>query len=149
MYLPIENVTCPKNKLAHTFQCLNNLYFQKQYETRYISTLVNSMDPDQLASLANSADPDQLSWMKWHQVGQVGHGISSALVSENKTFGGGGGGGYCHILYLLVTLHWELYATRCGYSWFTFKSWPRHSRAAYHTPSRKLSRVTGCYSSRL
>ena len=26
-----------------------------------ISTLVNSMDPDQLASLANSVDPDQLA----------------------------------------------------------------------------------------
>ena len=25
----------------------------------YISTLVNSMDPDQLASLVNSVDPDQ------------------------------------------------------------------------------------------
>ena len=27
----------------------------------YISNLVNSMDPDQLASLVNSADPDQLA----------------------------------------------------------------------------------------
>ena len=26
----------------------------------YISTLVNSMDPDQLASLENSVNPDQL-----------------------------------------------------------------------------------------
>ena len=26
-----------------------------------ISTLVNSMDPDQLASLVNSVDPDQLA----------------------------------------------------------------------------------------
>ena len=50
-----------KNKLAYTLQCLNNLFFQKQYETRYISTLVNSMDPDQLASLVNSVDPDQLA----------------------------------------------------------------------------------------
>ena len=40
---------------------LNNLFFQKQNETRYISTLVNSMDPDQLASLVNSVDPDQLA----------------------------------------------------------------------------------------
>ena len=62
MYLPIENFTCPKeNKLAHTFQCLNKLFLQKQYETRYISALVNSMDPDQLASLENSIDPDQLA----------------------------------------------------------------------------------------
>ena len=52
-----------KNKLAYTLQCLNNLFFQKQYETRYISisTLVNSMDPDQLAFLENSVDPDQLA----------------------------------------------------------------------------------------
>ena len=29
--------------------------------TKYISTLVNSMDPDQLAPLVNSVDPDQLA----------------------------------------------------------------------------------------
>ena len=51
-----------RKKKANTFQCLNKLFFQKQYETRYISTLlVNSMDPDQLASLENSVDPDQLA----------------------------------------------------------------------------------------
>ena len=50
-----------KNKLAYTLQWLNNLFFQKQYETRYISTLVNSMEPDQLAFLVNSVDPDQLA----------------------------------------------------------------------------------------
>ena len=61
MYLSIENFTCRKNKLAYTLQCLNKLFFLKQYETRYISTLVNSMDPDQLASLDNSVDPDQLA----------------------------------------------------------------------------------------
>ena len=61
--------TCPekillvrKNELAYTLQCLNNLFFQKQYETRYISTLVNSLDPDQLASLVSSVDPDQLAF---------------------------------------------------------------------------------------
>ena len=61
--------TCPKKILlvqknfflAYTFQCLSKLFFQTQYETRYISTLVNSMDPDQLASLENSVDPDQLA----------------------------------------------------------------------------------------
>ena len=47
--------------MLHTFQCLSKLFFQKQNETRYISTLVNSMDPDQLASLENSVDPDQLA----------------------------------------------------------------------------------------
>ena len=58
MYLSIENFTCPKEQIS----LLNNLFFQKQYETRsYISTLVNSMDPDQLASLVKSVDPDQLA----------------------------------------------------------------------------------------
>ena len=61
MYLSKENLHVRKNKLAYTLQCLNNLFFQKQYETRYISTLLNSMDPDQLASLVNSVDPDQLA----------------------------------------------------------------------------------------
>ena len=56
MFLSIENFTCPKEQIS--LQCLNNLFFQKQYKTRYISTLVNSMDPDQLASLVNSVDPD-------------------------------------------------------------------------------------------
>ena len=59
MYLSIENFTCPKEQISlYTLQCLNNLFCQKQYETR--STLVNSMDPDQLASLVNSVDQDQL-----------------------------------------------------------------------------------------
>ena len=55
MYLQIENFTCLKEQIS--------LFFQKQYETRYIyiSTLVNSMDPDQLGSLVNSVDPDQLA----------------------------------------------------------------------------------------
>ena len=64
----VKFCTCPQkillvqnNKLAYTLQCLNNLFVQKQYETRYISTLVSSMDPDQLASLVNSVDPDQLA----------------------------------------------------------------------------------------
>ena len=56
MYMSIENFTCPKEKkLAYTYQCLNK-FFQKQYKTRYISSLVNSMDPDQLASLENSEE---------------------------------------------------------------------------------------------
>ena len=62
MYLSIENITCPKEQISYTFQCLNNSFFQKQYETRYISTLVNSMDPEKPADLViNSADPDQLA----------------------------------------------------------------------------------------
>ena len=61
MYLSIENVTCPKEQISLSLQCLNNLSFQKQYETRYISTLINSMDPDQVAYLVNSVDPDQLA----------------------------------------------------------------------------------------
>ena len=56
----IENFTYLKEQISlHTLLCLENLFFQKQYETR--PTLVNSMDPDQLASLVNSADPDQLA----------------------------------------------------------------------------------------
>ena len=59
MYLSIENFTCPKEQISLYLTCLNNLFFQKQYETR--STLVNSMDPDQPASLVNSVDSDQLA----------------------------------------------------------------------------------------
>ena len=61
MYLSIENFTCRKEQISLylTLQCLNNLFFQKQYETR--STLVNTLDPDQLASPVNSVDPDQLA----------------------------------------------------------------------------------------
>ena len=58
---PLKILRVPKNELAYTLQCLNNLFFQKQCETRYISTLVNNMDPDQLASHVNSVDPDQLA----------------------------------------------------------------------------------------
>ena len=54
MYLSIENLLVRKNKLAKTLKCLNNLFFQ-------LSTLVNSMDPDQLASPVNSVDPNQLA----------------------------------------------------------------------------------------
>ena len=78
MYLSVEDFTCPKEQISlyltgldvrhpqsfslyYTLQCLNNLFFHKQYETRYISTLVNSMNPDQLASLVNSVDLDQLA----------------------------------------------------------------------------------------
>ena len=61
MYLSIENVTCPKEQISLYLTVQNNLYFQKQHETRYISTLVNSMDPNQLASLVNSVGPDQLA----------------------------------------------------------------------------------------
>ena len=61
MYLSIENFTCPKEQISLCLTVLNNLFFQKQYETRYISTLANSMDPDQLATLVNSVDPDQLA----------------------------------------------------------------------------------------
>ena len=58
MYLSIENFTCPKEQIS---LYLTIFFFQKQYEIRYISTLVNSMDLDQLASLENSVDPDQLA----------------------------------------------------------------------------------------
>ena len=58
MYLSIEYFTCRKEQISLYLTVLK-LFFQKQYETR--STLVNSMDPDQLASLVNSVDPDQLA----------------------------------------------------------------------------------------
>ena len=61
MYLPIENLTCPKEKNSLYLSVLKQLFFHKQFETRYISTLVNSVDSDQLASLENSVDPDQLA----------------------------------------------------------------------------------------
>ena len=59
MYLSIENVTCPKEQISLYLKEYKQ--FIKRYETRYISTLANSMDPDQLASLVNSVDPDQLA----------------------------------------------------------------------------------------
>ena len=62
MYLSIEHYTCPKEQVSLYPTVLKQfILFKKQYETRYISTLVNSMDPDQLASLVNSVDPDQLA----------------------------------------------------------------------------------------
>ena len=40
MYLSTENFTCPTVQITYTFLCLNNLHFQKQYETMQISTLL-------------------------------------------------------------------------------------------------------------
>ena len=59
--MSIENFTCPKEHISLYLTVLKQFILQKQYETRYISTLVNSMDPDQLASLVNSVHPDQLT----------------------------------------------------------------------------------------
>ena len=62
MYLSIENFTCPKEQISLNLTELKQFNLSKTvYGTRYISTLVNSMDPDQLASLVNSVDPDQLA----------------------------------------------------------------------------------------
>ena len=61
MYLSIEKFTCLKEQISLYLTVLNNLFFNKQLETRYISTLVNSMDPDQLVSLVNSVDPDHMA----------------------------------------------------------------------------------------
>ena len=47
MHLSIENFTCPKEHIT----VWNQIYI----------ILVNSMDPDQLASLVNNVDPDQLA----------------------------------------------------------------------------------------
>ena len=61
MYLSIKNFTCPKERICLYLTVLKQFILSKTEETRYISTLVNSMDPDQLASLVNSVDPDQLA----------------------------------------------------------------------------------------
>ena len=61
MYLSVENFTSPKEQISLYLTVLKQFILSKQYETRYISTLVNSMDPDHLASLVNSVDPDQLA----------------------------------------------------------------------------------------
>ena len=61
--MSIENFTCPKEQISLYLTVLKQfiLSHKKQYENRYISTLVSSMDPNQLASLVNSVDPDQLA----------------------------------------------------------------------------------------
>ena len=53
--------TCPKEQISLYLTVLKQFILHKEYETRYISTLINSMDPDQLASLVNSVHPDQLA----------------------------------------------------------------------------------------
>ena len=59
MYLSIENFTCPKEQIS---VYLSVLYSFKNSMKSALSSLVNSMpDPDQLASLVNSIDPDQLA----------------------------------------------------------------------------------------
>ena len=61
MYLSIENFTCPKEQIILFLTVLKQFILSKADETRYILALVNSMDPDQLASLVNSVNPDQLA----------------------------------------------------------------------------------------
>ena len=61
MYLSLEKFTCRKEQISLYLPVLKQFILSKQYETRYISLLVNSMDSDQLASLVNSVDPDQLA----------------------------------------------------------------------------------------
>ena len=59
MYLSIENFTCPKEQISLYLTVFKQIILLKQYETRYISTLVNRLDLDQLASLEKKpADQD-------------------------------------------------------------------------------------------
>ena len=60
MYLSIENFTCPNEQISLYLSVLKQFTLSKTVRNQ-ISTLVNSMDPDQLASLVNSVDPDQLA----------------------------------------------------------------------------------------
>ena len=63
MYLSIENFTCPKEQISLYCIVLQQFILSKTvWNQIYISTLANSMDPDQLASLVNSVDPDQLAF---------------------------------------------------------------------------------------
>ena len=50
MYLYKGNFTCLIVQISLYLSVLNNLQFQKHHKTMQISTLVNSVDPDQLAS---------------------------------------------------------------------------------------------------
>ena len=53
MYLSKEKCTCPKEQISLNLSVLKQFTLSKQYTTRYIY-LVNSVDPDQLASLKAS-----------------------------------------------------------------------------------------------
>ena len=61
MYLSIENFTCPIEQICLYLSVLKQNYSFKNSMTPVINSLVNSMDPNQLASLVNSVDPDQLA----------------------------------------------------------------------------------------
>ena len=61
MYLSIENFTCPKEQISFYLTVLKQFILLKNSMKPDISTLVNTMDPDQLASLVNSVGPDQLA----------------------------------------------------------------------------------------
>ena len=51
MYLSIENITCLIVHISLYLSVLKQLHIRKQYETNINSdSLVNSVDPDQLAS---------------------------------------------------------------------------------------------------
>ena len=123
MYLSTKKITCPIVQISMYLSVLKQFTFFKTVWNLLkpdINSLVNIVDPDQLASEEASwsgiQDPHcfqcnmythnnkskyeiqnfinfihlylsndkaieifNLSWMKWEQVGQVGHGISTAL----------------------------------------------------------------------
>ena len=61
MYLSIEIFTCLKEQISFNIPLCAKQFTLSKTVCNQISTLANSMDPDQLASLVNSVDPDQLA----------------------------------------------------------------------------------------
>ena len=52
MYLSKEKFTCPKEQISLNNLCLNNLHWEYSMKPDF-NSLVNSVDPDQLASEAS------------------------------------------------------------------------------------------------
>ena len=58
MYLSKEKFTCPKEQISLYFSVLKQYTLAKIVRNQIsIKSIVNSVDPDQLASLINSVDP--------------------------------------------------------------------------------------------
>ena len=62
MYFSIENFTCLKEQISLHLTVLKQFILSNTFKNQIYITLINSMDPDQLASLVNSVDPDQLAF---------------------------------------------------------------------------------------
>ena len=61
MYLSKENFTCPKEQISLYISVLKQFSLSKNSIKPDITSLVNSVDPDQLAFLVNIVDPDPLA----------------------------------------------------------------------------------------